>query len=343
MTVEDMQTQLLAIIIVAWNTRDLLHDCLNAVTASLAHGAISARILVVDNASADGTPALLRTEFPAVELLETGQNLGFAAGNNVALRHIGVGTADPATLPPYILLLNPDTAPLGDAIPRLVAYLEGHPELVAVGPQLRYGDGTLQSSRRRFPTPLTLFWESTALERLWPTNPWRQRYHCADQPADQEQPVDWLVGAALLVRSSAIARAGLLDAAFFMYSEELEWQWRLQMADSRLRILVGPQRYAAVHANLASRIAYLPTAVIRHYEGKSSEQAITARHLNFQRSKLHLTHRLYGRGLTTLLRRLLRIGYTWEIAQEQAKLLLRHRPALRMQRISVYRAVLRGL
>lgn len=344
----------LAVVIVSWNVRELLRRCLEAVTASLAGSGITYRIFVVDNASADGTPAMLREHFPQIDLLEAGANIGFAAGNNLALRtilhtatpygqtHVSAPQAAPQAAPPaapqaarYILLLNPDTEPVGDAIPQLVSWLEAHAEAVAVGPQLRYADDSLQSSRRRFPTPLTLLWESTPLERRWPGNPWARRYRMADTPDDAVQPVGWLVGAALLVRASAVQAAGLLDERFFMYSEELEWQYRLQQTGGR---------EASRHSPTApSAIWYVPTAVITHYEGKSSEQAVAARYLNFNRSKILLARIWYGWGYARWLRLLLRLGFAYERVVETAKLLLGHRPDLRRQRIAVYGEVLRKL
>jgi GT2 family glycosyltransferase len=313
----------LAIIIVSWNVRELLRRCLESVDRSLAGAGIAYEIIVVDNASADGTPEMLRADFPQVRLIAPGANLGFAAGNNLALRAIFTTHHSPD----YVLLLNPDTEVLGDAIGLLLRALEARPELVAVGPRLRYGDGSVQPSRRRFPTRLSMLWESTPLERLWPGNPWAARYRCADVPDDVAQPVGWLVGAALLVRAAAIVRAGLLDERFFMYSEELEWQGRLQK----------------VQGGAESAIMYLPAAEITHHEGKSSEQAIARRHINFQRSKLLLARMRFGWSFAGLLRAGLGLGYAAEIAAEGAKLLLGHRPALRRQRIAVYREVLREL
>ncbi|HMQ31918.1 MAG TPA: glycosyltransferase family 2 protein [Chloroflexaceae bacterium] len=310
----------LAVVIVSWNVRDLLRRCLLAVEASLAGAGVAHELLVVDNASADGTPAMLCAEFPRVRLLEPGANLGFAGGNNLALRAVlAEGRAR------YALLLNPDTEPIGDAIPRLVRELEARPELAAVGPLLRYGDGSPQPSRRRFPTLATLFWESTALDRLWPGNPWAARYRLADRPDDAAQPVDWLVGAALLVRVEAIGRAGLLDERFFMYSEELEWQARLQRASG------------------GAAIWFQPAAVVVHHEGRSSEQAVARRHLSFSRSKLLLARMWYGWGAARLLRAFLRLGFACELAAEGLKLALRHRSALRRERIAVYWRVLREL
>ncbi len=346
----------LAIIIVSWNVRDLLRRCLQSVAASLAGSGISYELLVVDNAGGDDTPAMLRAEFPQVRLLEPGRNLGFAGANNLALRELGYrgqGTGDRVpdsaqqssdgsaqSLVRYVLLLNPDTEVVGAALPRLVAYLAAHPEVIAVGPQLRYADGSIQSSRRRFPTRLTFFWESTLLERLCPGNPWARRYHCADRSAELEQRVDWLVGAALLVRGTAIAHAGLLDEQFFMYSEELEWQWRLQGAGDTGygRRTTGDGRRTT---DDGSRIVYLPDAVVLHYEGRSSEQVPAGRHLHFQRSKLRLARRMYGMLFAETLRIFLLLGYLWELLLEAGKYLLGHRRTLRRRRIGVYLAVLR--
>jgi GT2 family glycosyltransferase len=323
----------LAIIIVSWNVRDLLRRCLTAIEHSLAGSTLTAEIVVVDNASSDGTAAMVRRDFAHVRLLEPGINLGFAGGNNLALRSLGFAHPTPThdhqhtTLPFAVLLLNPDTEPVGDALPRLVYALQQNPQLVAVGPRLHYGDGTLQSSRRRFPTRLTFFWESTPLERCWPGNPWARRYHCADQDDTTAQPVDWLVGAALLVRGSAIQRAGLLDERFFLYSEELEWQHRLQ----------------AAHPLHPSAIRYVPDALVVHHEGRSSEQVPAGRHIHFHTSRLRLAQMWYGCGFAAVLRGFLLACYGWELAVESGKHLLHHRRALRRQRIGVYIRVMQAL
>lgn len=318
----------LAIIIVSWNVRDLLRDCLTSIYASVPIGTgIVYNILVVDNASTDGTTAMVRTEFPNVVLIESGRNGGFAAGNNLALRALfeqSQPAAEQQTLatPEYVLLLNPDTRVYGDAITHLVRYLDEHPHYVAAGPQLRYPDGTVQSSRRRFPKRQTFFWESTLLERLWPSNPWCRAYHCADVSDEIEQDVDWLVGAALLVRSTAIQHAGLLCEDFFMYSEEMEWQYRLHQQSA------------------TAKIAYVPAARIIHYEGKSSEQVPAIRHLHFQRSKIYVARLWYGALFAWVLQHFLRLWYLWELYIESAKCLVGHRRPLRHQRIRTYTMVL---
>jgi N-acetylglucosaminyl-diphospho-decaprenol L-rhamnosyltransferase len=349
----------LAIITVSWNTCDLLRRSIQTIHASLAGAGIDYTIVVVENGSVDGTPAMLRAEHPEVLLLEAGRNLGFAGGNNLALRKLlaisdwglGVGTEPPipnlqSPIPDYIFLLNPDTEVVGDAIPVLVRYLESHPDVAVVGPRLCYADGSVQSSRRRFPTKGVYFWESTPLEQRWPNNPWARRYHLVDTPDDTEQEVDWLVGAALLVRRAAIERAGLLDAGFTMYSEELEWQRRIRgMGDKRSAggsygWGLGGSDHPPTPIPYPLRIVYLPDAVIIHHEGRSSEQALAKRYLNFQRGRLRDARMVYGERFAARLRLFLRAAYAVELATEGVKWLLGHKRPLRAQRVAIYRQVL---
>ena len=348
----------LAIIVVSWNTRELLRRCIVSVHASLAGSGIDYSVIVVDNASSDDTSAMLRAEHPEVLLLEPGANLGFAGGNNYALRLLlhrqgdanTAGTHDSSSphlpispSPQYIMLLNPDTEVLGDALPQLVRYLDAHPDVAVVGPQLRYADGSSQPSRRRFPTPGVFFWESTPLETRWPNNPWAQGYRMADMPDDVEQAVGWLVGAALLVRREAIERAGLLDEGFAMYSEELEWQERIQ---GNLRFAIYDWRLAQRQSkiqNPKSKIVYFPSAVIIHHEGKSSEQAPARRYINFHQSRMRYARMCYGRAFAVLLRVFLLAAYDAELLIEAGKWLLGHKRPLRAERMRVYGAVLRGL
>jgi GT2 family glycosyltransferase len=344
----------LAIITVSWNTRDLLRHSIQTVHASLAGAGIDYTIVVVDNASSDGTPAMLRAEHPEVLLLEAGRNLGFAGGNNLALRRVLSSELRVQSLEfqsnselltmnsklDYVFLLNPDTEVVGDAIPVLVRYLEAHPDVAVVGPQLRYADGSVQSSRRRFPSKAVYFWESTPLEQRWPNNPWAQRYRYDNTPGDTMQVVDWLVGAALLVRRSAIERAGLLDAGFTMYSEELEWQRRIRgMGDKEQ----GAGAFSQPPNPQPLRIVYLPDAVIIHHEGKSSEQALAWRYINFQRGRLRDAHMVHGERFAARLRLFLRAAYAAELATECVKWLLGHKRQLRAQRVAIYRQVLREL
>lgn len=320
----------LAIIIVSYNVAALLRPCLAALDQTLADATFSYQIVVVDNASTDGSIALVQHEFPHVTLLANPTNLGFAAGNNLGLRYFGFAQ-DRSDIPNAVLLLNPDTVVTAGAISELYAALCTRPPSPIphlpspiVGPQLRYGDGSLQSTRRRFPTVGTLFWESTLLEQWWPRNPWAQLYHMNDRPADQPQRVDWLVGAALMVRGSAIQQAGHLDEGFFMYSEELEWQ----------------QRISRITGGVA---LYWPKATIMHYEGKSSEQNLAQRHINFNSSKLRYARLVFGPRVAWTLRQFLRVTFLLQLTIEAAKWLLGHKRLLRRRRIQEYWLVLREL
>jgi len=303
----------IVVVIVSWNVCALLERCLTSLAP------LEWRTIVVDNASADGSAAMVRHAFPAVELLEAGSNRGFAAGNNLALRRLLDDTAPPQA----VLLLNPDTEVDATQLPALRQFLVQHPAVDVVGPQLRYADGSLQSSCRRMPQRLTYLWESTPLEQLWPDNPWARRYRMADADPQQACAVEWLVGAAMLVRFSAIVRAGIFDEGFALYSEELEWQRRLGAG--------------------GRGIWYLPSVVVTHHEGKSSEQAPARRRLLFRQSRLRDAAMQYGSAFAQLLRLALMALSAAELATEAAKWLVGHRRALRAARIHEHWHVLRGL
>ena len=300
---------MLSVLIVNWNVRELLRECLRSIERG--RGDLEVEVIVVDSASSDGSAAMVAAEFPWVTLLPQGENVGFPRGNNIALAH---ARGD------YLLLLNPDTVVLGDALPALVAYLQAHPDVGVVGPQLHIPDGSVQSSRRRFPTLATGFLESTWLEGLAPGV--LRRYYALDLPDDAPADVDWLTGACLMAPRAVYARVGGLDEGYFMYSEELDWCRRIVAA--------------------GWRVVYYPAARVVHHVGKSSEQAVTARHINFQRAKLRYFRKYHGRGAAALLRAFLLLSYAWQMALEAAKGALGSQRALRRQRVRAYRDVLRS-
>ncbi len=300
---------MLSILIVNWNVRDLLRDCLRSIERG--RGDLDIEVIVVDSASGDNSAAMVAAEFPWVTLLPQTDNVGFPRGNNIALTHAR-GDA--------LLLLNPDTVILGDALPTLVAYLAAHPDVGAVGPQLLNPDGSVQSSRRRFPTLATGFLESTWLEGLAPGV--LRRYYALDLPDDATADVDWLTGACILVPRAVYERVGGLDEDYYMYSEELDWCRRIRAA--------------------GWRVVYLPAAQVVHHVGKSSEQAVTARHINFQRAKLRYFRKYHGRAAAAALRLFLLANYGWQLLLEAAKGVLGSQPELRRQRVRTYRDVLRS-
>lgn len=300
----------LSIVIVSWNVRELLRACLASLEAG--RGDLALQVIVVDGDSHDGSPEMVAGEFPWVELVACRENVGFPRGNN-----IGIARAHGR----HILLLNPDTAVLYDALAVMVAYLDAHPDVGGLGAQLLNPDGSIQSSRRRFPTLVTGLFESTWLEPLAPRAV-LDRYYARDLPDDATADVDWVVGACLMVPRPVAAAVGPLDEAYFMYSEELDWCRRIRDA--------------------GYRVVYLPQARVVHHVGKSSEQAVTARHVNFQRAKLRYFRKFHGRGASALLRAVLLGNYLVQIAVEGTKGLLGHKRPLRWQRVHSYWAVVRS-
>ena len=300
----------LSIIIVSWNVRELLRRCLASIEAG--RGALSLEVIVVDGASHDGSAAMVAAEFPWVRLLARGDNVGFPRGNN-----LGLAMANGR----YLLLLNPDTEIVGDALTTLVRYLDSQPQVGLVGPQLLNSDGSVQSSRRRFPTLTTAFFESTWLQPYAP----RQllaRFYVEDVGDEETAVVDWVMGACMATRRTVYEQVGGMDEAYFMYSEELDWCRRIKLA--------------------GWEIVYLPTAQVVHHSGKSSEQAVTARHVNFQRAKLRYFRKYHGRWASLPLRLFLLGSYLWQMMLEGVKGAVGHKRPLRWQRVRAYWQVVRS-
>lgn len=300
----------LSIIIVNWNVKDLLRDCLRSIQTD--ESDLALEVIVVDSASSDGSQTMVADEFPWVKLIASDENLGYPRGNNIGIL---------ASHGRHVLILNPDTAVMAGALSTLVRYLDDHIDVGVVGPQLLNPDGTVQSSRRRFPSLLTGVFESTWLEPLAPKQ-LLKHYYALDMPDDEENDVDWVTGACLMVPRRVIEHVGLLDEGYFMYSEELDWCRRI--------------------CDAGWRIVYLPQAQVVHHIGKSSEQAVTARHVNFQQAKLRYFRKHYGRLAAGSLRFFLLATYAWQIVLEGTKGLLGHKRGLRRQRIQSYWQVLRS-
>ncbi|MFQ5611439.1 MAG: glycosyltransferase family 2 protein [Anaerolineae bacterium] len=218
----------LAIIIVNYNTRDLLRECLRSIYDG--KGGLKVAVCVVDNASPDGSADMVRAEFPQADLIASQTNGGFAYANNLGLRHYGFGK-NSSTLPRYVLLLNPDTKLPAQALPAMVEFMDGHPNVGAAGPKLVLPDGSLDlACRRSFPTPEVSFYRMVGLSKLFPNHPRFGRYNMTYLDPDQPAEVDSVVGAFMLVRREAIAQAGLLDERYFMYGEDLDWAFRMKAA-----------------------------------------------------------------------------------------------------------------
>ena len=301
----------LSVSIVSYRTPAMLRQCLESISAE--RTGLTIEVAVVDNASGDGSAEMVAEQFPWVRLIRNQRNRGFAAAHNQALRRASGR---------YWLVLNSDAAPLPGALRTLVDFLDVHPGMAVVGPRLRYPDGTVQPSRRRFPTLATLFLESTQLQRFSPSNPVLRRYYIADRSDDEPQDVDWLVGACLCVRAAAGQQVGLFDERFFMYSEELDWCRRFRAA--------------------GWRVVYVPAAEVIHFEGGSSRLDLAARDRRFQASKLRYAAKWHGAWVAAALRAYLVLEYVTRAVEESAKLALGSRAAERRARLRVIGSALRN-
>ncbi|HEX5166792.1 MAG TPA: glycosyltransferase family 2 protein [Thermomicrobiales bacterium] len=301
-----------AAVVVSYNVRDLLLECVASLDEARQRGELQT-IVVVDNASHDGSAEAVRGRFPDLEVIEA-SNRGYGAGANLGIA---------ATSEEYVLILNPDTVIPPGTVAVLSALLGNRPDVALAGPRLRYPDGSIQPTIRRFPERLTPLFESTIFAAWWPDNGWSRRFHMRDVAGglDGAREVDWVVGAAMLVRRAAIVEAGGFDESFLMYSEEVEWCWRLR-------------RHGWA-------IVYEPSVEIIHHEGASTSQDVPSRQVAFDTSRIRLARRMYGPGTAAVVRAGLLAGYGLQLVREAIKWLLGHRRDLRRQRILLYLGALR--
>lgn len=266
----------LSVIIVNWNTRDLLADCLASVVVatSLVNGAVE--ILVVDNNSGDGSAAMVRQQFPQVHLIANRENCGFARANNQGIR---------ASQGEYLLLLNSDTLVTQNALGDLLAFIAAHPKAGAAGPRLLNGDGSLQHGCHPMLTPEREFWRLLFVEKLWP----RATYPLEMWDNQTPRPVETIKGASLLLRRAALDQVGLLDESYFMYTEEVDLCYRLAQAGWELW--------------------YVPQAVVVHFGGASSRQAHTAMYVALYRSKAQFYRKFGGDWRARRFKLLLALAY----------------------------------
>jgi len=230
-----------SIIIVNWNTRDILRDCLKSVYEQTQD--IEYEIIVVDNGSTDGSTAMVKTGFPQVILIENKENRGFAAANNQGIR-IAKGR--------YVLLLNSDTVILDNAISKTISFADAHLEVAVVGCRVLNPDRTLQPTCFMFPSILNMFLSSSYLYKLLPRSRFFGRERMTWWNRSDVREVDVVTGCFMLVRREAVEQVGVMDEQFFMYGEETDWCYRFKQA-----------RW---------KVVFAPMAQIIHLGGKSSQQ-----------------------------------------------------------------------
>ena len=251
---EQAQQPDISVIILNWNTRQLLQESLQSLLDPPPE--INVQIIVADNNSDDGSPEMVQALFPNVTLVANPGNIGFGAGNNRAV---------PFATGRYVLFLNSDTRVMEGALQTLVAYADANPDIGILGPKLLNADGSLQYSCRRYPNLATGFFRNTPLGRLFPHNRFASDYLMQDWDHASPHDVDWVSGAALMMRRELLDQIGAFDEAYYMYCEDVDLCWRANHADWR--------------------VTYLPDAVIYHYIGKSSDQVPTRMTYEFHRSQ----------------------------------------------------------
>jgi GT2 family glycosyltransferase len=202
----------ISVVIVGWNARHYLELCLESLAASPTRRSIE--IFVVDNASTDGTAEMIEARFPHVQLIKSPENLGFAKGNNVAIRQCQGR---------YIALVNPDVIVLPGCLDALAEFLDQHPNVGNVGPRILNPDRTLQSSCRQFPTLWNNFCSATGLASAFKNSRLFSGEHMFFFPHDRTMEVDVLVGCFSMVRREAFDAVGLLDEGLFMYGDDVDW------------------------------------------------------------------------------------------------------------------------
>jgi GT2 family glycosyltransferase len=229
----------ISVVIVNWNTKDFLEQCLDSL--SMTPSARSTEIIVVDNASSDGSVEMVEGRFPQVKLIRSDENLGFARGNNLGIQHSSGR---------YISLINSDVKVLPGCMDSLADYLDRNPAVGNVGPRILNSDLTLQSSSRRFPTLWNNLCSATGLATAFKGSRFFSGEHMLFFPHDRIMAVDVLVGCFWMLRKEVIKEVGLLDESFFMYGEDVDWCRRCW--------------------NAGWQIVFLPNAQAIHYRGGSS-------------------------------------------------------------------------
>ncbi len=265
-----------AVAIINYNTKDWLRTCLKSVLRAPPLAAFE--IIVVDNGSSDGSIAMVADEFPNVHLIENAGNLGYAAAANQALR---------TSHAKYVLVLNTDIEVDPEAIDILVEHADRFEDLGVGGPLLLNSDGSIQMSGRRFPS----FIDATIhafLGLLWPRNPFSVRYLMMDWDRKSDRNIDWISGAAMIIRREAAEKINFFDEQFFMYVEDMDFCHRLKRA--------GWKTY------------FLPDAKMVHHLAKTSEKSSALMIIEFQRSLYRFYSKRYRGTWKNWLRPLVGLG-----------------------------------
>lgn len=230
----------LSVIIVSYNTKELLADCLKSV--KVASKDLKAEVFVVDNNSHDTSPQIVEKDFPWVKLIANSENRGFSKANNQAIK-VARGK--------YVLILNPDTRVLADTFIKMIKFMDQNPDVGVATCRVEFPNGNLDvDCRRHFPTPWRSFCHFSGLSKVFKGSRLFDQYNYGYLPDSREHEIDSCVGAFMIISKKAIQKVGMLDEGFFFYGEDLDWCWRFR--------------------EHGYKIVYTPITKIIHYKGASS-------------------------------------------------------------------------
>jgi len=279
-----------SIIIVAWNVRQLLHDCLKSVYEQTK--GVDFEVIYVDNASTDGSVQMVREHFPDVRIIENERNQGFIKANNQAIR-IARGR--------YVLLLNSDTVLLNNAIAKTVEFADANPQAAVVGCKVLNPDLTLQRTCFMFPSVLNLFLAATYLYKIFPKSRFFGREHMTWWDFNDAREVETICGCFSLVRKQAIDKVGLMDERYFVYGDDPDWCYRFKKA--------------------GWKVMFSPEGRIIHYGGQTTSQKARAFRLQLEGSKLIFMKAAPQQGSLPT-----RLSYGCAVLPPACPLLVRRRP-----------------
>ena len=249
--------RVISVVIVSWNARAFLEECLASIARAKRPGVLE--VIVVDNASSDGSAEMVETQFPEVRLQRNASNLGFAAANNIGIR---MASGE------HIFLINSDVTVAPDCLEKLVKFMDEHPAVGVAGPTMLTGGGAIGRSCRGFPTVWRMACHAVGLDRLIPQSPIFSGYTMRYWKQNSTREVDILGGWFLCVRRAALEEVGLLDERFFFYAEDMDWCRRFRLKGWKVMFVADAQSV--------------------HYGGGSSKVAPTKYYIQEQRADLQL-------------------------------------------------------
>ena len=278
-------------VIVSWNAREHLVKCLDSI-AETVHD-LEYEVIVVDNASSDGSPEAVAADYAEVNLIQTGANLGFARGNNVGIRE---------SQGRYLCLINSDVVLLPECVTRLRAFMDENDAIGMVGPRVLNPDGSLQPSCRRLPTLFRTFCSAVGVSSLFPRSSALGGTFMTWWNHDEQRPVDVVSGCFMMLRREAADEIGLFDEDFFMYGEDIDWCRRFRAND-------WP-------------VIFYPDAEAIHYGGASSSNQPAAFFLVMQQARLRYWKKHHSLFSAFVLLDLMLLHHGLRIVGQSALLLL---------------------